>query len=88
MKSGKSSEKNKKPNEDNRGGDDLKSTRTTLPDFMFGVNVLFHEVEEDQRKKLTRYLIAYPFLLASGTLCFFGTVKLPFTSCFYQSVAE
>ncbi|CAH3149874.1 unnamed protein product [Porites lobata] len=59
VKSGKSSEKNKKPNEDNRSGDDLTSTRPTLPDFMFGVNALFHEVEEDQRKKLTRYLIAY-----------------------------
>ena len=81
MKSGKSGEKNKEPNEDNRSGNDLKSTRPTLPDFMFGVTALFHEVEEDQRKKLTRYLIAYPFLIDSGTLCFFGTVKLPFSCC-------
>ena len=81
MKSGKSSEKNKKPNEDNRSGDDLTGTRPALPDFMFGVNALFHEVQEDQMKKLTRYLIAYPFLIDSGTLCFFGTVKLPFSSC-------
>ena len=68
MKSGKSSEKNKKPNEDNRSGDDTKSTRPTLPDFMFGVNALFHEVEEDQRKKLARYLIAYPFLYESQSV--------------------
>ena len=81
MKSGKSGEKNKEPNEDNRSGDDLKSTHPTLPDFMFGVTALFHEIEEDQRKKLTRYLIAYPFLIDSGTLCFFGTVKLPFSCC-------
>ena len=78
MKSGKSTEKNKKPNEDNRSGDDPKSTRPTLPDFMFGVNALFHEVEEDQRKKLARYLIAYPFLYESRTLCFFWNCNVAF----------
>jgi len=39
-----------------------KSKTHTLPDFMFGVNVFFHNVEEEQRKRLTRYLLAYPFV--------------------------
>ena len=62
MKTGKSSEKNKKPkggspSYDEHGG----SVTAPLPDFMYGVNVFFHDVAEDQKKKLTRYLVAYPF---------------------------
>ena len=38
-----------------------KSGSHTLPDFMFGVNALFYNVEEEKRKRLTRYLLAYPF---------------------------
>lgn len=40
-------------------GEHRKSTKHSLPDFMFGVNVLFHSVEETNRKQLTRYLVAY-----------------------------
>lgn len=58
-KNGKSSEKNKRPKEGNQSRDGHESTRPTLPDFMYGVNAFFHEVNEDQRKKLARYLIAY-----------------------------
>lgn len=35
---------------------------------MYGVNVLFHNVEETHRKQLTRYLVAYP--LISIFICF------------------
>ncbi|XP_027059374.1 chromodomain-helicase-DNA-binding protein 1-like isoform X2 [Pocillopora damicornis] len=40
-------------------GEHRKSTKHSLPDFMYGVNVLFHNVEETHRKQLTRYLVAY-----------------------------
>nr|XP_058966664.1 chromodomain-helicase-DNA-binding protein 1-like [Pocillopora verrucosa] len=49
-------------------GEHRKSTKHSLPDFMYGVNVLFHNVEETHRKQLTRYLVAYP--LISIFICF------------------
>ncbi|XP_044168802.1 chromodomain-helicase-DNA-binding protein 1-like [Acropora millepora] len=33
--------------------------RGNLPNFMRGVNVFFFNVDEDEKKKLTRYLVAY-----------------------------
>ncbi|XP_074636907.1 chromodomain-helicase-DNA-binding protein 1-like [Acropora palmata] len=37
--------------------------RGNLPNFMRGVNVFFFNVEEDEKKKLRRYLVAYPLFL-------------------------
>jgi len=60
VKTGKSSEKNKKPKGDSPSYDEHGGSVTApLPDFMYGVNVFFHDVAEDQKKKLTRYLVAY-----------------------------
>lgn len=60
-RNGKSSDKSKKSKQDDQPRDEVKqSAKQMLPDFMFGVNVFFHNVEEEQRKRLTRYLVAYP----------------------------
>ncbi|XP_078362236.1 chromodomain-helicase-DNA-binding protein 1-like isoform X2 [Oculina patagonica] len=59
-RNGKSTDKGKKSKQDGPSRDEHKqSAKHTLPDFMFGVNVFFHNVEEEQRKRLTRYLVAY-----------------------------
>jgi len=50
----KTTEKNASSNDEHN-----KSGSHTLPDFMFGVNGLFYNVEEEKRKRLTRYLLAY-----------------------------
>ena len=33
----------------------------TLPNFFTGIHIHFHEVSQEQIKKLKRYIIAYPF---------------------------
>lgn len=61
-KSEKLRDKGKTTKKDASSSDERnKSGSHTLPDFMFGVNAFFCDVEEDQRKRLTRYLLAYPF---------------------------
>nr|XP_006819816.1 PREDICTED: chromodomain-helicase-DNA-binding protein 1-like [Saccoglossus kowalevskii] len=40
---------------------DEDSQNAILPDFLSRVAVYFHEIDESERKKLTRFLIAYPF---------------------------
>ena len=36
-----------------------------LPDFMSGVTAFFYNVTQDEKKRLTRYLVAYPLAFNS-----------------------
>ena len=55
--------------------------RGNLPNFMRGVNVFFFNVEEDEKKKLRRYLVAYPLFLIVVTCIFLLRSLHPFWWC-------
>ena len=55
--------------------------RGNLPNFMRGVNVFFFNVDEDEKKKLTRYLVAYPLFLIVLTCIFLLRSLHPFWWC-------
>ena len=52
--------------------------RGNLPNFMRGVNVFFFNVDEYEKKKLARYLVAYPLFSIVVTYIFLMRSLTPF----------
>lgn len=67
--------RNKNLKDDSPAGFDF---RGNLPNFMRGVNVFFLNVDEYEKKKLARYLVAYPLFAIVVTRIFLLCSLHPF----------
>ena len=70
--------RNKNLKDDSPAGVDF---RGNLPNFMRGVNVFFLNVDEYEKKKLARYLVAYPLFLIVVTCIYLLRSLHPFLGC-------
>lgn len=70
--------RNKNLKDDSPAGVDF---RGNLPNFMRGVNVFFLNVDEYEKKKLARYLVAYPLFAIVVTCIFLLRSLHSFWSC-------